>query len=836
MRGTMRLWLAVMLTLLARSRPAAAAEIVRLDADTWQLAPAGKERDAIYGDYVIRNDRVVAVIGGAAPNRNAHYNCRNVQGAVIDFTLRGAENDQLTAFKPHGESTGAPLATRIEVLQASGPEVRLRAVLPASAAHPVEAVTEYRLRDGDAHLVIVTRYRNPGEQAVNRRLSDKMRCDQTFTQTPAGEFPIVVFYDRWFGAAYAVARPGGRCYTNGTWGGMGGINSGTWIDYPDLIANPSTRDSVLAPGQEVTLTRYLIAARHPGEAQLVARRLLGMPTAQVTFQLRTAGGQPAAGADLELRQGDRLVTEAQADAAGIATAGLAEGRYTLVVTQVGRPRHEQPVDVRGDATVAVTVGPLSQIEFHVTDERGGSSPCKVQFVGVDGTPDPNFGPEQRARCGNLVHSHTGEFSVAVPPGNYYLILSRGPEYDAVYRYVSVGEGQTVRVGARLVRSVDTRGWVSGDFHNHSTESGDNTTETESRILCLIAEGVEFAPSTEHNRIQSYRPRLRALGVEHLLATSDGIELTGSPLPLNHHNAFPLRLIPGAQNGGAPDPDPDPRAQIRRLFQHDNNAEKLVQQNHPDIGWLFFDRDGDGRHDMGFGTFEFTHVIEVWQTTILSMRPTSGTGAQERNNRIFNWLQLLNQGFRLPGVANTDAHYCFHQSGVIRNYIRSSTDDPARIDEVEMVRNAKAGRLVMTNGPFLEVTLNGRGPGEELTLRGGSRGRLRVRVQCANWLDVDRIQVLVNGRPDPNLNFTRQSHPQYFQDGVVKFDREIPIRLERDAHLIVVAVGEHATTGPVMGHRGDPPIAISNPIYVDVDGGGFQPNRDTLGAPLPTRKS
>jgi hypothetical protein len=29
-----------------------------------------------------------------------------------------------------------------------------------------------------------------------------------------------------------------------------------------------------------------------------------------------------------------------------------------------------------------------------------------------------------------------------------------------------------------------------------------------------------------------------------------------------------------------------------------------------------------------------------------------------------------------------------------------------------------------------------------------------------------------------------------------------------------------------------PIAVSNPIYVDVDGGGFKPNADTLGSPLP----
>ena len=39
-------------------------------------------------------------------------------------------------------------------------------------------------------------------------------------------------------------------------------------------------------------------------------------------------------------------------------------------------------------------------------------------------------------------------------------------------------------------------------------------------------------------------------------------------------------------------------------------------------------------------------------------------------------------------------------------------------------------------------------------------------------------------------------------------------------------------GESQGNR--PPIAVSNPIFVDVDGGGFQPNGDELGIPLPRK--
>ena len=67
--------------------------------------------------------------------------------------------------------------------------------------------------------------------------------------------------------------------------------------------------------------------------------------------------------------------------------------------------------------------------------------------------------------------------------------------------------------------------------------------------------------------------------------------------------------------------------------------------------------------------------------------------------------------------------------------------------------------------------------------------LKVKVQCNTWAGIDRVQILVNGRPEPKLNFTRATHPQMFKDGVVKFDEKLHIPLQSDAHLIVVAIDE-----------------------------------------------
>ena len=122
---------------------ALAGEIVRVSAETWDRVPGGKEVDAIYGDWLLRNDMVVAVIGDAAPRRNANMSVKHVQGALIDFALLATNNDQLSAYYPHGDRGGkAPHATKIEIVTERGPEVVLRATREASAADPLEQVTE----------------------------------------------------------------------------------------------------------------------------------------------------------------------------------------------------------------------------------------------------------------------------------------------------------------------------------------------------------------------------------------------------------------------------------------------------------------------------------------------------------------------------------------------------------------------------------------------------------------------------------------------------------------------------------------------------------------------
>src|SRR5262249_44721872 len=107
----------------------------------------------------------------------------------------------------------------------------------------------------------------------------------------------------------------------------------------------------------------------------------------------------------------------------------------------------------------------------ITDAAGKPVACKVKFTPKDTDAKLEFGPgTSDFAVRNLVYSPNGKFRQEIPSGKYAVTISHGPEFDLVSREITVTGGETVPLVAKLVRTVETPGWVSGDFHGHSTPS------------------------------------------------------------------------------------------------------------------------------------------------------------------------------------------------------------------------------------------------------------------------------------------------------------------------------------------------------------------------------
>ena len=807
----MKVPLLFLLSLIFASSPAGGhPEALEVGRQNTHDLPTGKEADGIIGDFVLRNDHVQALISGNLPLRRANMSTFSgtngmTPGCLYDLTFRTNGNDQITIFSPCEQRGPVSFVRIVE----GGPAV-VECVTTAASNDGLYKRHEYRLEENSHGIQITTTLRNESRSVRKQDLTDRwtsFRGTNTF-----GPY-------RWVDAVDPADRSG-------------------YAFKPYLPEGTKKGVLELQPKQELRIKRFLAVGRSPAEAiGLVAQNEGAVGT--ISAQVRDANGQPVGTAELRIHSGKKSVP-AYTDQNGRLRIPFPAGKYQVSAADPGREAVRKDLEVRAGETAEVSfeVPARSMIRFQITDQEGQDTPCKAQFIGIDGTPLPNLGPPNRAHgCKEQYHSATGRFSVAIAPGKYRIIVTRGIEFSHLAREVRVRKGEIIDFSGQIERLVDTRGWVSADYHNHSTPSGDNTCGTDDRIINLAAEQIEFAPTTEHNRLYDWRPHIEKLGLKRHMQTVSGLELTGSG---PHLNSFPFHSHPHTQDGGAPVWNRDPRISAILLRNHQApNPDRWIQINHPDLIENFIDQNKDGLADSGYiGLGQLIDAVEVQNFSASSILGRIPIKIQNKTNvvanREFLWLQLLNRGHRLVGMAVSDAH-SVHGNGVggWRMYMPSSSDEPAEIDWRENSRHAKAGRSILTTGPFLQVhTADGAGPGADLRASGAVE--LKIKVQCTDWIDINRVQVLVNGRARTNLKFTRKSHPAMFGKGVVKFDQTVSVPLSEDAHLIVVAHhdGQDLSRGYGKSDQAKlQPIAYNNPIFVDVDGGGFKANGDMLDYPL-----
>ncbi len=819
------------------------AEALATGKTTMHLLPTGREADGIPGDFVLRNNRVHALVSGSQPMRRtvtATGVSPLAQGVLYDFDIRGEENDQLERFQPGGLSGEISYVRVVEGLPRGTAAIEV--VRYAAIGDGIYTRHEYRLQEGWQHLLVTSTYRNESTQA------------KSIAPAPVwSRFPLEL--------------------------NAGGVRLGDSINpfdkrgyaYGPVSGGELPKEAELRPGEERTYAVAVTVADSPLAAYGVLASLRG-EVGQVSGSVLDPSGKPAIHGRLMVQIAGQSVPQ-YPDRQGRFAFALPSGSYEAVFEDNGRDVVKQTLTARAGQTTRadVKVSTASVVEIDIRDEQGRPSPAKVQFIGLAGTPAPNFGPDIRARGSrNQYSTHNGVVSQQTPPGRYTLRITRGPEFDMVERTIDVGKGQTVSLKEVMRRTVDTRGWIATDFHAHTTLSGGgDVVAIDDRLIDFAAENLEFVPTTEHARLYDWTPDIARLGLSSYMKTTPGIELTVNSADLT---AFPLTPDPTVQDAGAPPLNYDPRVNAMLLrdwstptlhkggsfFDTSENwrnrvpyfgggPDRWVHLNHPVVGNLFFDRDGDQVPDGGFvGLEDLIDGAEFFSTEILNAHPIyqgKNFDASERfktwQNRTFAWLQLLNQGRRVWALAVSDPHRIYgNGSGSWRTYIPASTENIAELTVGEIVRNAKAGRMVTTNGPFLTVTTDDGQPIGSTVMREGEIG-LHIKVQTANWMEIDRVQILVNGRQPAELNFTKGKNPDAFKAGPVAFERMVRVPLQGDAHLIVVAIGENSTlekgwglTTAGQNYGAMPPVAYTNPIFVDVDRNGFKANGDTLGHPLP----
>lgn len=139
----------------------------------------GKETDWIDGDYVLANDKLVAVIARPGAMRDANMTVRGVGACLIDLTRRDIQSDQLSCFYPAAGRFQFHDDALVEQgkMEDGGVFWRCRSTKSLSVDGAV-AVVEYQLRDGDSFVTVVVRL--TGGDFAKFAAADGVRADRTF--------------------------------------------------------------------------------------------------------------------------------------------------------------------------------------------------------------------------------------------------------------------------------------------------------------------------------------------------------------------------------------------------------------------------------------------------------------------------------------------------------------------------------------------------------------------------------------------------------------------------------------------------------------------------------
>ena len=184
--------------------------------------------------------------------------------------------------------------------------------------------------------------------------------------------------------------------------------------------------------------------------------------------------------------------------------------------------------------------------------------------------------------------------------------------------------------------------------------------------------------------------------------------------------------------------------------------------------------------------------------------------------IDDWFALLDHGHIVTATGNSDTHHLDHNiGGYPRNYVRVQEDKPQSLrDPLEVPRAVKGHHVLFTTGPFVALKVDGAGIGDVAPVRGGE-AKVELEVRAAPWVSVSTVILYLDGQGAASLEGRQERRRR------ARYTRAIRVTVARDGWVVVRVDGDEPMA-PVVGDRKRfdvRPLALTNPVFLDVDGNG-----------------
>jgi hypothetical protein len=300
-------------------------------------------------------------------------------------------------------------------------------------------------------------------------------------------------------------------------------------------------------------------------------------------------------------------------------------------------------------------------------------------------------------------------------------------------------------------------------------------------------------------VTDYAPTIRELGLGGRVASIIGDEVTTRELWWGHFNVFPL--------AAGSEPIPYRATMPSSIFaaaraSKPYGANTVVQVNHPRMGDIgYFDLFRMDSTDV-LGWQKRSPAVDMGFDAIEVFNGDEYDKIPRVEDCMRDWFALLNAGFRYTATGNSDSHkISFHEPGTPRNLVAVPSDDPGKFDERAFISSVRAGRVIVSSGPFVQLSAAGQGLGS--TIPAGTTD-IVVRVDGPAWVDVDRVQVIRRGAVLREWGAADLTGPR-------------PVELRVSADLKggdwVIAIARGSKPMPFLYRPNARPFAFTNAIYV-----------------------
>ena len=385
--------------------------------------------------------------------------------------------------------------------------------------------------------------------------------------------------------------------------------------------------------------------------------------------------------------------------------------------------------------------PMGTLSVRTVDAATtGQTGSRVHLLASDGkfyAPDDTYA-RISGQGDHLFHT-TGAFTVELPIGTVELTVVKGFEFYPHVVTTEVTAGEATEITVRLQRMTDMAadGWYSASTHVHSNYGGNLHNSLENLIMMSEAEDQDLVleqVANKDNRILDYQ-YFEPGGRPHSTSTSDRLVVVGQeyrPPFYGHVFMFGMRdhlLSPFTMGyeGTA----------LESLYPSNTDMFRKARAQGATVGYVHAFSGENDPLDRGLGGGKgFLVDAALGTTDAVEWSDAARAG-------FFPLYAVWNNGLRITATGGEDSISNLHRSklvGSVRTYVHTGA---AGLDMQAWFEGLKTGRAFVSSGPLVELTIDDRLPGEEVTL-GDTGGTVEVVGRVQSVTALDRIFLVCNG--------------------------------------------------------------------------------------------